>query len=118
MTITTGLCEVSMNSILVWRANPHGRGLQSWRKNDGRIHRIVRLSQQQGRSVCYSENTVSLMKAVKAAGGSLDRKFFCQKVTPSLEFVARPSEIGIFAKEGKQEILRGNHTNRDNTLIR
>src|SRR4249920_1862513 len=59
-----------------------------------------------------------LMKAVKAVGGNLDRKFFCQKVAPPLEFVTRPSEIGVFAQECKQEILWGNHTNRNNALIR
>ena len=75
-------------------------------------------SHQLGRPACYSEKLYRLMKAVNAAGGSLDRKFFCQKVTPPLEFVTRPSEIGVFAQERKQEILWGNHTNRNNALIR
>jgi hypothetical protein len=71
-----------------------------------------------GGRFAIQEKLDRLMKAMNAAGGSLDLKFLCQKVTPPLEFVTRPSEIGVFAKEGKQEILRGNHTNRDDALVR
>jgi hypothetical protein len=74
-------------------------------------------SNRRGRSA-IQKKLYRLMKAMNAAGGSLDRKFFCQKVTPALEFVTGPSEIGVFAKEGKQEILRGDHANRDDALIR
>ena len=57
---------------------------------------------------------------VNLAGGrcGLDCKFFCKKVAPSLEFVTRLSEIGVFAKEGKQEIFWSDHANGNDPLIR
>ena len=86
MTITTGLCEVSMNLLLVRGANPHRRGLQSWRRNNWRmIQRIVRLFPTTGEiGLLFRKRLYRRMKDVKAVGGSSDHKFFCQKVTPRL----------------------------------
>jgi hypothetical protein len=64
------------------------------------------------------EETVSQSEALMGPHPSLYGKFLRKKVATAFEFETCPSKIGVFAKERKQEILRSDHANRDNALVR